>query len=342
MRYSAAEKMEIIRLVEASVLPVKRTLEELDVPRSSFYRWYKAYIDGGYDALENQNSSPRQFWNRIPPCERERVVERALADPELTPRELAWQITDTEGTFISESSVYRILKSYDLITSPAYVVLSAAEKFQHPTRRIHELWQTDFTYLHVKSWGWYYLSTVLDDYSRYIIAWKLFTGMSADDVKELLDAAVAKTGVTNVAVRHRPRLLSDNGPCYISQALSMYLEENGIKHTRGRPFHPQTQGKIERYHRTLKNVITLRNYYIPDELEYEIARFVEYYNHKRVHESLQNLTPADVYTGRGREILTARQRIKVVTLRRRMRYNRGLPVRDEELVTPAIIRAGVL
>lgn len=342
MSYSPAEKMEIIRLVEASVLPVKRTLEELDVPRSSFYRWYSAYVDGGYDALENESSSPRRFWNRIPQCERERVVERALADPELTPRELAWQITDTEGTFISESSVYRILKSFDLITSPAYVVLSAAEKFQHPTRRVHELWQTDFTYLHVTSWGWYYLSTVLDDFSRYIIAWRLFAGMAADDVKKLLDDALARTGVTHVAVRHRPRLLSDNGACYISEALRAYLEEKGMGHTRGRPYHPQTQGKIERYHRTLKNVVTLRNYYIPDELEREIGRFVEYYNNKRVHESLDNLTPADVYNGRGREILTARQRIKVLTLRQRMRYNRGLPVRDEEIVTPAEIRAGVL
>jgi putative transposase len=342
MSYSPAEKMEIIRLVEASVLPAKRTLAELDVPRSSFYRWYKAYVDGGYEALENESSSPRRFWNRIPESERERVVERALADPELTPRELAWQITDTEGTFISESSVYRILKSYDLITSPAYVVLSAAEKFQHPTRRIHELWQTDFTYLRVVSWGWYYLSTVLDDYSRYIIAWKLFTGMAADDVKKLLDEAVAKTGVTRVAVRHRPRLLSDNGSCYISEALRAYLEEKGMGHTRGRPRHPQTQGKIERYHRTLKNAATLRNYYIPDELEREIERFVEYYNHNRVHESLDNLTPADVYTGRAREIQRARQRIKVITLRHRMRYNRGLPVGEEELVTPAEIRVGVL
>ena len=342
MRYSPAEKMEIIRLVESSSLPVKRTLDELDVPRSSFYRWYNAYLEGGFEALENQSSSPRRFWNRIPDWERERVVERALAEPELTPRELAWQITDTEGTFISESSVYRILKAYDLITSPAYVVLKASSAFHHPTRRVHELWQTDFTYLRVTGWGWYYLSTVLDDFSRYIISWKLFTGMAAEDVKVLLDKAVAKTGIKHVEVRHRPRLLSDNGPCYISRELREYLADQGMGHTRGRPYHPQTQGKIERYHRTLKNVVTLRNYYLPDELEREIERFVEYYNHKRVHESLQNLTPADVYHGRGREILTARQRIKAQTLRERARYNRGLPVKREEIVRPAEIRAGVL
>lgn len=342
MRYSPAEKMEIIRLVETSSLPVKRTLEELDVARSSFYRWYKAYLDGGYEGLENQSSAPRRFWNRIPEWERERVVERALMRPELTPRELAWQITDTEGTYISESSVYRILKGYDLITSPAYVVLSAADKFRHPTRRVHELWQTDFTYLRVTGWGWYYLSTVLDDYSRYIISWKLFTGMSALDVKELLDEAVAQTGVSRVEIRHRPRLLSDNGPCYISRELREYLENRGMGHTRGKPYHPMTQGKIERYHRTLKNVITLRNYYLPDELEREIERFVVYYNHERVHESIQNLTPADVYRGHDREILTARQRIKMLTLRRRKRFNRGLPDRKEEIIRPSQIRECVL
>lgn len=342
MRHSPAEKMEIIRLIDSSSLPVKRTLDELDVPRSSFYRWYNAYLEGGFEALENQSSSPRRFWNRIPDWERERVVERALAEPELTPRELAWQITDTEGTFISESSVYRILKAYDLITSPAYVVLKASSTFRHPTRRVHELWQTDFTYLRVTGWGWYYLSTVLDDFSRYIISWKLFTGMAAEDVKVLLDKAVSKTGIKHVEVRHRPRLLSDNGPCYISRELREYLSDQGMGHTRGRPYHPQTQGKIERYHRTLKNVVTLRNYYLPDELEREIERFVEYYNHRRVHESLQNLTPADVYHGRGREILTARQRIKTQTLRERARYNRGLTVKREKIVRPAEIRAGVL
>jgi putative transposase len=207
MRHSAAEKMEIIRLVESSALSVKQTLSELDVSRSSFYRWYRAYVEAGYDGLATKKAQRRRFWNRIPDSERNRVLDMALEIPELSPRELAWHITDTEGWFISESSVYRILKSYDLVTSPAYIVMSASEEFRHKTRRIHELWQTDFTWLKVTGWGWYYLSTVLDDYSRYIISWKLAVTMSAKDVKETLDLAVERTGVK---VRHRPRLLSDN------------------------------------------------------------------------------------------------------------------------------------
>lgn len=124
--------------------------------------------------------------------------------------------------------------------------MAASDKFRHPTSRVHELWQTDFTYFKVNGWGWYYLGSVPDDYSRYIIAWKLFKSMSAGDVKELLDMAVAATGVDQIAIRHRPRLLSDNGPCYLSGELREYLEKRGMVHTRGAPYHPMTQGKIER------------------------------------------------------------------------------------------------
>ena len=338
MRYAPTEKMEIIRLVEQSALPVKRTLAEFGLSRSTFYRWYRRYLDDGYEGLASRCGHDRRFWNRIPDRERQRVVDIALAAPERSPREVAFAVTDTEGWFISESSVYRILKAYDLITSPAYTVLSAAAEFRHKTQRVHELWQTDFTYLKVLGWGWYYLSTVLDDYSRYIIAWRLATSMATDDVTHTLDAALASAGLARATVRHRPRLLSDNGPCYLSGDLQAYLAGKDMTHTRGAPYHPQTQGKIERYHRTLKNVVTLRNYYLPWELEQEIGRFVAYYNHERVHEALNNVTPADVYYGRHQEILSARQRLKVQTLRRRACYNRGETLREEKLIRPSSIR----
>jgi transposase InsO family protein/transposase-like protein len=321
MRYNQAEKQEIIRLVEESAISVRKTLQELDVPRSTFYAWYRKYREDGYDGLCDQPPRSRRFWNRIPDEVKEKVVDIALEYPDKSPRQLAWHITDTQHYFISESSVYRILKSYDLITSPAFIVMSARDKFQHPTKRVNELWQTDFTYFKVTGWGWYFLSTVLDDYSRYIITWKLFTTMSADDVKETLNQALEQSGVRQVKVKHRPRLLSDNGPCYISKELGSYLDELQIQHTRGAPYHPMTQGKIERYHRSLKNVVNLDYYYFPWDLEREIAKFVEYYNHERYHESLDNLTPADVYYGRGRKILDQREVIKRSTLQARKKYN---------------------
>ena len=128
MRYTQGEKLEIIRLVEGSDLPVKTTLRQLQVSRASFYRWYRIYVDHGAEGLAAIPSSRRQFWNRIPDDERERVVEVALAKPDLSARDLAFYITDNEGYFISESSVYRILRADDLVTSPAYIVISAADE----------------------------------------------------------------------------------------------------------------------------------------------------------------------------------------------------------------------
>ncbi len=324
MRYGQAEKMEIIRMVEESELSVRRTLEELDINRSTFYGWYRRYREDGYDGLASRSSCPNKFWNRIPDHVREQIVDIALQESEKSPRELAWHITDTQGYFISESSVYRILKSYDLITSPAYIVMSAGDKFTSPTKGTNELWQTDFTYFRITGWGWYYLSTVLDDYSRYIISWYLSSSMTTADVKITLDRAIKKTGVDQVKVRHKPRLLSDNGPSYISNELKTYLANQQIEHTRGAPFHPMTQGKIERYHRSMKNVVKLQNYYFPGELENAIERFVEYYNNYRYHEAVNNLTPADVYYGRSREILTKRDRIKRKTMRLRKQQNLGV------------------
>ena len=317
MRYPASEKLEIIRIVEQSHLPVRRTLAQIGIPPTTFYRWYDRYVEHGPEGLEDRSSQPSKVWNRIPDPVRERIVDLALSEPDLSPRELAVRFTDTRKYFVSEASVYRLLKSYDLITSPAYVVVKAADEFRDKTTRPNQMWQTDFTYLKVVGWGWFYLSTVLDDFSRYIVGWKLCTKMGADDVSATLDIALAASGCDSVTVLQKPRLLSDNGPCYIAGDLAKYLEKNGMDHVRGAPNHPQTQGKIERWHQTLKNRILLENYYLEGELEAAINAFVEHYNHRRHHESLGNLTPADVYHGRGERVLKMREEIKKQTIRKR-------------------------
>lgn len=313
-------------MVENSELSVKATLKELGINRSTFYDWYRRYQQDGYEGLANSYNKPRQFWNQIPESERRRVVETALEHPEKSPRELSCHITDDHGYFISESSVYRILKIYDLIPSPAYTVIAAADKFSNPTRRVNQLWQTDFTYFKVVQWGWYYLSTVMDDYSRYIIAWELCRNATAEAVRGLLDRAIVISGVEHVNVVNRPRLLSDNGSCYIAKNLAEYLEGQGIKHIRGKPYHPQTQGKIERYHRSLKNIVNLDNYWMPEELERRIGVFVDYYNNQRYHEALNNLRPADVYFGRGQTVLDRRERIKRRTIKQRRLDYRNMSI----------------
>lgn len=317
MRYPASEKVEIIQLVEHSHLPAKTTLDKLGIPRATFYRWHERYRDGGPEALADHRSRPDRVWNRIPDAVRQQIIDLALDVPELSPRELAVRFTDERRYFVSESSVYRLLKAHDLITSPAYVVIKAANEFKDKTTAINQMWQTDFTYLKITGWGWYYLSTVLDDFSRYIVAWKLCTNMCASDVMATLDLALAASGLDHITVLHRPRLLSDNGSSYVAGDLAEWLEDKGMEHVRGAPYHPQTQGKIERWHQTLKNRILLNNYYLPGDLEQQISAFVEHYNHARYHESLDNLTPADVYFGRANSILAERQRIKRETLKHR-------------------------
>jgi transposase len=232
MRRSASEKGEIIRLVEGSELGVRRTLRELGIPHSTFYEWYKRYKDEGPDGLKPKSSRRNKFWNKIPPKERARVIETALDKDELSPRELAFHITDSQGWFISESSVYRILKERDLIASPAYIVMEAADKFKE------------------------------------------------------------------------------------------FLDKENIEHTRGAPYHPQTQGKIERYHKTIKSVVKLDNYYFPGDLENKIEAFVDYYNNHRYHESLYTVTPADGYFGRKDAILRRRAATKRNTIKERREYNR--------------------
>jgi len=328
MRYPASEKLEIIRLVEQSTLPVQRTLNQLGIPKSTFYAWYDRYQSGGLDALEDHRPKPLRVWNRIPDDVREKILELALDEPDLSPREVAVAFTDRKRSFVSESSVYRILKAHGLITSPAFIVLKAADKFQNPTTAINQRrvgdalparWQTDFTYLKVVRWGWFFLSTVLDDFSRYIVAWKLCTGMAATDVTDTLELALQASGLDQASPLQRPRLLSDNGPSYIAGELSDWLDGQAMRHTRGKPYHPMTQGKIERWHLSLKSRLLLENYYMPGDLERAIADFVGHYNHRRYHESLDNLTPADVYFGRGQNILEMRKEIKRRTIEQRRR-----------------------
>jgi putative transposase len=205
VRYPASEA-EIIELVEQSHLPAKRTLDKLGIPRATFYRtivivraslkrWPIIALDRTASGIASRTSAARSStWRWSFP---------------LSPRELAVRFTDERKYFVSEASVYRLLKAHDLITSPAYVVIKAANEFKDKTTAINQLWQTDFTYLKITGWGWYYLSTVLDDFSRYIVAWRLGPTMCASDVTATLDQALTASGLDHITVTQRPRLLSD-------------------------------------------------------------------------------------------------------------------------------------
>jgi len=314
MRFTQQEKYEIIRLVETSEIGVNRTLKEIGIHKSTFYNWYGKYQEEGFDGLAPRPRARNTYWNKIPDKVHTEVIDMALDYPEESSRGVACKMIDEKQYYISESSVYRILKANGLITQPAFNIMAASNEFKDKTARIHQMWQTDFTYLKITGWGWYYLSTILDDYSRYIVHWELCSTMHTKDVTRTIEAALLKAGLSQ---KQRPKLLSDNGPCYISHELKQFISDKNMEHIRGRPLHPQTQGKIERYHRSMKNIIKLEHYYFPEELKQRLAEFVDYYNNRRYHESLQNVTPSDVYFGRAKSILDQRRITKEKTMRKR-------------------------
>lgn len=226
MRYPATEKLEIIQVVERSHLSVRQTLDKLGIPWPTFYRWYDRFQTHGVEGLEDRTSALSRVWNRIPDDIRSRIIEMALDHADLSPRELAVKFTDMESYFVSEASVYRLLKAHDLITSPAYIVIKANDEFKDKTTRPNEMWQTDFTYLKVIGWGWFYLSTILDDFSRYIIAWKLCTSMKVDDVTATLDLALAALAAT------RSRSSTGRACCPTTARVTLLpIWANGWRHT---------------------------------------------------------------------------------------------------------------
>ena len=322
IRYSAEEKESIILTIKRSELSIVQALKRLGIPRRTFYNWYKKYAIGGLNALRATHCRAPTTWNRIPDNIRQIVVELSLEHPELTPRELSVLLLEESQMFVSESSFYRILHERGLLERMEHDFIFAADEFHHKTKFANEMWQTDFTYFKVKGWGWYYLSTVIDDYSRYIIHWELCSSMTSDDVSRTIDKANEKAGVT---FQNPPCLLSDNGPCYIASSLKEYLGKvYNIKHIHGKPLHPQTQGKIERYHRSMKNVIKLNHYFCPSELEKAIEQWGNYYNERRFHESLDNLTPRDVYLGQGEKIKKIRETIKQNSINQRIFDNKRM------------------
>ena len=142
MRYPASEKLEIIRLVEQSHLSVGSTLDKLGIPKTTFYRWYDRFLAFGDAGLEDRNSSPGRVWNRIPDDVRGQIIDLALEEPELSPRELAVTFTEKRRYFLSEATVYRLLRAQDLITSPAYILMKAADQFRDKTTAPNQLWHS--------------------------------------------------------------------------------------------------------------------------------------------------------------------------------------------------------
>ena len=261
-------------------------------------------------------------YHGIRPDEEDGILAEARASPELSSRQLAWVLTDSGSCYVSESTVYRILRREGLIKPAEIVGFKAGKEYHRKTKHPNELWATDCCHLRVIDWGWYYLVTTMDDFSRFILAWDLKVDMTGGSLEDVVQMAVDSTGMIDVPLEDRTVLLSDNGAGYISQQFNEYLRLAGIKHITASPFHPQTNGKIERYHRSLKGEINQVPHDMPSELKEAIRTFIDYYNYRRYHEGLGNVTPYDVYTGKHLEIMQRRKEFKSRTLEERKGYNK--------------------
>jgi transposase InsO family protein len=319
---------EVVELVTRSPHTVQATLAEIGVSRSSFYRWRRRIRQhhpptSGDDPAGRGTPRP-PAWNRIRPEERQAIIRQALAQPGRSARELALWLSDHAEFSVSESTVYRLLKAEGLLPDRAADQEPAAKEFRHKTRRPNEMWQCDATRFFVVDWGFYWLVSVLDDYSRRILAWDLVCDVQTPTLAEVIQQAVEATGVLKAPPVERPALLTDNGSGYISDAMARYLRCLKVRHLNARAHHPQTIGKIERWHRTLKDEVTLVVHLSPDELRRAIAAFVDYYNRERYHEALRNVTPDDVYYGRRDAILARRNRLRIRTMVARRQHYRQM------------------
>jgi transposase InsO family protein len=310
-------RREIVELVAKSPHTVGATVAEIGVSKSSFYRW-RARMESGLRRREK-----KAVWNELRPEERQLVLDQALAQPPLSARELEFWLCDHANFSISESTVHRLLKAHGLLPGRAPEQEPAAKEWRHKTRRINEIWQSDATRFFIPGWGHYWMVSVLDDYSRRILAWELVPDLQAPSLAHVIQLALEATGLIQAPPVQKPVLLTDNGSGYISTVMEAYLRSHELRHIRARSHHPQTTGKIERMHRTLKDEVTLIVHTSPDELRAAIARFVAWYNSQRYHEALHNVTPDDVWFGRRETILARRKTLQIRTvIARRERYRR--------------------
>ena len=256
---SAQERSNVITRVEQTWWGKRRLLGQLQVPSSTYYRWRARDLQGKQHSSGNSVRIP---WNKLSSPEEAAVLAAARESPTWSSRQLATWITDHLRLSVGESTVYRLLKKEGLVKPPDMQLL-AGKEYQRKTSGPNQMWATDASYFRVVGWGYYYMVTVMDDYSRSILAWKLQLDMTADSLIQVVQLAIDATGMTEVPLEDRTRLLSDNGSGYVSRAFRDYLGLVGIRHILAAPCHPQTNGKLERYHQSIKHEVNQVPYEVP-------------------------------------------------------------------------------
>lgn len=304
----------MLRLVEVTRRrtgwTIRRILKRLGLPKARYYAWRRR---AKRDRLEDAHPVG-VCYHRILPEEKEAAIAYALSHPRDGYRRLAWRMVDEDVAYLSPSSVYRILDDADLLYRWKRS-RRAGEPPPRPTRP-NERWHTDLMYLRVED-SWYFLVTVLDAYSRYVVHWELLSSMTANDVRLVIQQAVEKTGA-------EPEIVTDNGSQFTSKDFKEMVRLFELEHIRIRTYHPESNGLLERFHRSTREALSQEELHNLSRARILIGLWVEHYNHKRLHAALQYLPPAEYYEEDGDpEARLAERKEKLARARaRRERTNR--------------------
>jgi len=315
---NVSDKERILALVAGSPLPQPKLLAQLGISKSTYYRWLKLQAEG---RLQDGNGNSHLAWNRLRPEDEQIILARASALPELTIRQLALRITDSDGIYVSESTMYRILKREGLIKTGKRLGFDIGKQYHRKTRGTHELWVVDSVCINMFNRGWYYLVTVMDEYSRFIFSWELQLNMTEDTLSDLLQEAVDLVGITGKPVEDRTALGSDHGASNIYWRFIEYMRLAGLKHIIASPYAYEINGEMEMNCSTMSSRITTLPKEAPGALEAVVKSFIQYHNYMRYDKTLGYVTPFHVYTGRDMRIRWRRREVKVRTLEARRRYN---------------------
>ena len=286
-RFSAAAKAELLALIARTRArtgwTVRRILARLGLARST----YRAWVARAAAAALADRPPGAPGLDAVLPEETTAVRRYALAHPRDGYRRLAWQMVDADVAYVSPSSVYRILREADLLSRWKRGG-RAGEKPAPPTR-VHERWHTDLMYLRVGD-GWYFLVTVLDAYSRYVVHWELLATMTAADVRYVLQHALERTGA-------HPRLVTDNGTQFTAAEFKDLVRRFSVEHIRIRAYHPESNGLVERFHRSTREALGDEAFRTFERARALLGEWVRHYNEARLHAGLGYLPPAEYYRG---------------------------------------------
>ena len=320
---TAEARQEVLRLLESHRGRKRELLKKLRISESTYYLWRDRYLTKGPEGLQAKVPNRQGGWNRMTAKEEEVVVARAREFPEKTSRLLAIWITDHDDFSVSESTVFRVLKAKGMIAARPRDENPAAKEYRWKTTRPNEMWQTDGSTFVVPRWGYYKWIPVLDDFSRRVMADDLKPEETGANVADVMQEALDAIGSEELPIERRPVLLSDNGPAFTCELLAEYLSGRGIRQIHGAPYHPQTQGKVERLNRRIKETVNLLVYETPMALRAALRAEVDRYN-DTPHEGILNVTPNEMYEGRQEEILARRAAKKRWTIEMRKAANMTL------------------